>query len=159
MGAGRRGRVVAVDRLVEAAGRRGAGGCAAAPAPAALHSSRAAPPRPHPHPIPAAQELTTLVYAYARMHYRMPSALVRISNKASRHLDLLSPQDASLMMWGFAKLAFKPAPLLLDRLPLAVAGRLDDFKPQVRSALLLGIASKRSIERGRERERIGAAAP
>lgn len=72
-----------------------------------------------------------LVYAYAKMHYRMPGALLRLSNKVARHLDLLQPQDASNMMWGFAKLAFKPGPLLLDRLPLAVADRLDEFKPQV----------------------------
>ncbi|KAI8465408.1 MAG: hypothetical protein J3K34DRAFT_473484 [Monoraphidium minutum] len=84
------------------------------------------------------QELTTLVYAYARMHYRIPSALNRISNKISHHLDLLSPQDAANMMWGFARLAFKPGRQLLDRLPVAVAGRLHEFKPQELCNLLYG---------------------
>ncbi len=77
------------------------------------------------------QELTTLVYAYARLHHRVPAALGRIAGKVARHLDLVQPQDASMLMWGFAKLAFKPGPLLLDRLPLGLVGRLHAFRPQV----------------------------
>jgi len=99
--------------------------------PSPAKPSCSPPPTPNPTPNPNPQELTTLVYAYARMHHRVPAVLARIANKVGRHLDLLKPQDAAMLMWGFAKLAFKPGPLLLDRLPLAVVGRLSDFRPQV----------------------------
>lgn len=75
------------------------------------------------------------MYAYARMHYRMPAALIRISNKVARHVHLLSPLDAAMLIWGFGKLAFKPGPALLDRLPAVAVERIDEFKPQVRDVM------------------------
>jgi hypothetical protein len=88
------------------------------------------------------------VYSYARMHYRAPSLLSRACGRVSRHLELLAPQDAANLMWGLAKLAYKPGPHLLDRLPHAVVGRLGEFKPQARGGLSRGGGLARRGGRG-----------
>ncbi|GBG00581.1 hypothetical protein Rsub_13326 [Raphidocelis subcapitata] len=90
------------------------------------------------------QELTTLVYAYARMHHRMPSALLRISGKLSRALHRLGPQDAAMLLWGCARLGFRPPPSLLDALPGALAPRVAEFSPAEISALLYGFGALRA---------------
>jgi hypothetical protein len=95
------------------------------------------PPPPPPsaradlHPAPPLQELSTLVYAFARIHHRAPAALEAIAARVARQPAQLAPQDASMLLWGFAKLGFKPGAALLDALPSAVIKRLADFKPQV----------------------------
>ena len=96
-----------------------------------------------------AQELSTLVYALARVHCYAPGALEAASARATRQLAAAAPQDASMLLWGFAKLGFHPGKGLLDALPRAVVKRLPDFKPQVgRGAGRGGPTARLAGERG-----------
>jgi hypothetical protein len=88
------------------------------------------------------------VYAYARLHYRMPKALARIASKIGALAPAARPQDAAMAAWGFAKLGFRPGPGLLDRLPAGLLDHLDDFRPQEAAMLLYGYGLLRHAHPG-----------
>eukprot|EP00879_Flechtneria_rotunda_P006530 GHRR01006863.1.p1 GENE.GHRR01006863.1~~GHRR01006863.1.p1 ORF type:complete len:835 (+),score=329.03 GHRR01006863.1:732-3236(+) len=84
------------------------------------------------------QELAVVVYSCGRLRLRLPLQLVKITNHIAARLPELSPLDAAHVMWGCAKLDFKPDESLLEHLPHAMAHRLGEFKPQEVCNLLYG---------------------
>jgi hypothetical protein len=80
------------------------------------------------------KELAIIICSCGRLRLRLPLQLVRITNHIAANLAVLSPQDAANVLWGCAKLDFKPGPELLERLPGVMVGRLSEFKPQVGSS-------------------------
>lgn len=86
------------------------------------------------------RELAIIVYSCGRLRLRLPVQLLAITGAIAGRLRELSPQDAANVLWGCAKLDFKPGPELLERLPHVMVGRLAEFKPQVRSRAAAGRA-------------------
>lgn len=77
------------------------------------------------------RELAVILYSCGRMRLRLPAQLARITDHIAGHLEEVSPLDAAHVMWGCAKVDFKPGLQLLDELPNVMLHRLGEFKPQV----------------------------
>jgi hypothetical protein len=79
------------------------------------------------------QDLSTVVFAYARLRFNAPGALLRIQDRVLRSIDTAAPLDMALLLWGFARLGFAPREELMRRLGASVVRQLGAFKPRVRN--------------------------
>ncbi|KIZ07533.1 hypothetical protein MNEG_0422 [Monoraphidium neglectum] len=82
------------------------------------------------------RDLSTVVFAYARLRFNAPGALLRIQDRVLRSIDTAAPLDMALLLWGFARLGFAPREELMRRLGASVVRQLGAFKPRETSILL-----------------------
>jgi hypothetical protein len=102
------------------------------------------------HNLPSFQrpsELVVVAYGFARLRYRMPAALLKITHRLARLSAQARPRDAANAALAMARLDFLPDGGLLAALPAAaVLPRAREMKPQELSNLLYSYARLAVLE-------------